>query len=212
MSLTTYRGCTLQLHAKTLTYPKLCLINWASIKISQKTMQSNLSLRTPLYYGQFTWSPRDWNPYKAYFSKTDTSIIRGCTLQLHAKTLTYPKLCLINWASIKISQKTMQSNLSLRTPLHYGQFTWSPRDWNPYKAYFSKTDTSIIRRLIPVPLMSVIKRFDCTRLKLPLCHVLFNLFFFIFLLVSINGSWSFALSFTSWFTQYLLLFTSLNLA
>ena len=39
--------------------------------------QSNLPfIRTPLYYyGQFTWSPSDRNPYKAYFSKMDTSII-----------------------------------------------------------------------------------------------------------------------------------------
>ena len=49
----------------------------------------------------------------------------------------------------------------IRTPLFYGQFTWSLRDRNPYKAYLSKTDTSIIRTLIPVPLVSVIKRFDC---------------------------------------------------
>ena len=48
----------------------------------------------------------------------------------------------------------------IRTPLYYGQFTWSLRDRNPYKAYFSKTDTSIIRTLIPVPLVSVINRFD----------------------------------------------------
>ena len=45
----------------------------------------------------------------------------------------------------------------IRTPLYYGQFTWSLRDRNPYKAYFSKTNTSIIRTPIPVPLVSVIK-------------------------------------------------------
>ena len=33
-------------------------------------------IRTPLYYGQFTWSLRDRNPYQAYFSKMDTSIIQ----------------------------------------------------------------------------------------------------------------------------------------
>ena len=55
----------------------------------------------------------------------------------------------------------MQWNISLRIPLYYGQFTWSLRDWDTYKAYFSKTDTSIIRTLISVPLVSVIKRFDC---------------------------------------------------
>ena len=44
----------------------------------------------------------------------------------------------------------------IRTPPYYGQFTWSLRDQNPYKAYFSKMDTSIIRTLIPAPLVSVI--------------------------------------------------------
>ena len=39
----------------------------------------HLFSRTPLYYGQFTWSLRDRNPYKAYLSKTDTSIIRTLT-------------------------------------------------------------------------------------------------------------------------------------
>ena len=49
----------------------------------------------------------------------------------------------------------------IRTPLYYGQFTWSLRDRNPYKAYLSKTDTSIMRTIIPVPLVSAIKRFNC---------------------------------------------------
>ena len=47
------------------------------------------------------------------------------------------------------------------TPLCYGQFNCSLRVRNPYKAYFSKTDTSIIWTLINVLLVSVIKRFDC---------------------------------------------------
>ena len=50
----------------------------------------------------------------------------------------------------------------VRKSLYYGQFIWSLRDRNPYKAYFPKTDTSIIRTFIPGPLMSVITRFDCT--------------------------------------------------
>ena len=49
----------------------------------------------------------------------------------------------------------------IRTALYYGQFTWSLRDRNPYKAYLSKTDTSIMRTLIPLPLMSVIKGCKC---------------------------------------------------
>ena len=54
-------------------------------------------------------------------------------------------------------------------------FTWSLRDRNPYKAYFSKTDTSVMRTLIPVPLVSVIKRFDCTEQYFPM--VLFILLY-----------------------------------
>ena len=68
---------------------------------------------------------------------------------------------------LHIDENTVEPLLTdtsiIRTPLYYGQFTWSPRDRNPYKAYLSKTDTSITRTLIPVPLVSVIKRFDCTQ-------------------------------------------------
>ena len=71
------------------------------------------------------------------------------------------------WKAYFTCQYTVEPLLTdtsiIRTPLYYGQFTWSPRDRNPYKAYLSKTDTSIIRTLIPVPLVSVIKSFDCNR-------------------------------------------------
>ena len=51
----------------------------------------------------------------------------------------------------------------IRTPLYYGQVTWSLREQNTYKVYFSKTDTSIIiGHFSPVPVVSIIKRFDCT--------------------------------------------------
>ena len=53
----------------------------------------------------------------------------------------------------------------IRTPLYYRQFTtWSMRDRNSlYKPrYFSKINTSIMRTLIPAPLVSVIERFDCS--------------------------------------------------
>ena len=55
----------------------------------------------------------------------------------------------------------IQSNLSLRTPLYYGQFGWSQKCQNlyiPYSVY--NTDTSVKRRLGSVPLASVLKRFD----------------------------------------------------
>ena len=62
----------------------------------------------------------------------------------------------------------------IRIPLYYGQFTWSLIDRNLYKAYFSKTDTSIMRTLIPVPLVFVIKKF----------HSIFSL-----ILSSLNLRW-----------------------
>ena len=42
---------------------------------------------------------------------------------------------------------------AIPSPLYCSQFTCSLRERNPYKAYFSKTDTSIIWTLIPVPLV-----------------------------------------------------------
>ena len=60
---------------------------------------------------------------------------------------------------ILITEEPLLTDTTLiRTSLYYGQFTWSLREQNPYKAYFSKTDSSIIRTLILVPLVSVIKR------------------------------------------------------
>ena len=54
----------------------------------------------------------------------------------------------------------------MQTPLFNGQFTWSLRDRNPYKAYFSKIGTSMIRTLIHVPAVSVFKRFDCSYMRM----------------------------------------------
>ena len=50
----------------------------------------------------------------------------------------------------------------IRTPLYYGQSTWSERDQILYKLYLFNTDTSIIRTLSFVLSVSVLKRFDCT--------------------------------------------------
>ena len=58
----------------------------------------------------------------------------------------------------------LQWNLSLRTPhlsITDSSLQWSLGDRSPDKAYLPKTDTSIMRTLIPVPLVSVIKMFDC---------------------------------------------------
>ena len=58
----------------------------------------------------------------------------------------------------------MQSNLSIRTrkPLHYGKFVWSQQKCQKsYITYLHNTDTSVKRTLGSVPLVSVLKRFDC---------------------------------------------------
>ena len=55
----------------------------------------------------------------------------------------------------------LQSNLSLRTPLYYGQFVWSQKCQKSYISYLYNTDTSARWTLGSVPLVSVLKRFDC---------------------------------------------------
>ena len=55
----------------------------------------------------------------------------------------------------------VQSNLSLRTPLYYGEFVWSQKCQKSYILYLYNTDTSVKRTLGSVHLMSLLKRFDC---------------------------------------------------
>ena len=57
----------------------------------------------------------------------------------------------------------VQSNLSLQTPLYYGQFIWSQKCQKSYFSYLYNTDTSVKLTLGSVPLVSVLKRFDCIR-------------------------------------------------
>ena len=57
--------------------------------------------------------------------------------------------------------KEIQSNLSLRTPLYYGQFVWSQKCQKSYIPYLYNTDTSVKRTLGSVPLVPVLERFDC---------------------------------------------------
>ena len=54
----------------------------------------------------------------------------------------------------------IQSNLSLRTPVYYGQFVRSQKCQKSYIPYLYYTDTSVKRTLGSVPLVSVLKRFD----------------------------------------------------
>jgi len=53
----------------------------------------------------------------------------------------------------------IQSNLSLRTALYYGQFVWSQKCQKSYIPYLY--NISVKRTLGSVPLVSVLKRFDC---------------------------------------------------
>ena len=49
----------------------------------------------------------------------------------------------------------------MRTPLYYGQFVWSQKSQKSYIPYLYNTDTSIKRTIGSVPVMSVLKRFNC---------------------------------------------------
>ena len=55
----------------------------------------------------------------------------------------------------------IQSNLSLRTPLLYGQFVWYQKSQKSYIPYLYNTDSSVKWTLGSVPLVSVLKRFYC---------------------------------------------------
>ena len=51
----------------------------------------------------------------------------------------------------------------IRTPLYYGQFVWSEKCQKSYIPYPYNTDKSVNRTIGSVPLVSVLKRFDCSR-------------------------------------------------
>ena len=63
--------------------------------------------------------------------------------------------------SIFLLGNRLQSNLSLRRPLYYRQFVWSQKCQKSYISYLYNTDTSARWTLGSVPLVSVLKRFDC---------------------------------------------------
>ena len=52
-------------------------------------------------------------------------------------------------------KEKLQSNLSLRTPLYYGQFVWSQKCQKSYVPNLYNTDTSVKRTLRSVPLVFV---------------------------------------------------------
>ena len=58
-------------------------------------------------------------------------------------------------------KEKLRSNLSLRTPFYYGQFVWFQKCQKSYVPYLCNKDTSVKRTLGSVPLVFVIKRFDC---------------------------------------------------
>ena len=75
------------------------------------------------------------------------------------------KMSSINDVIAPDQTKQIQSNFSLRTPLHYRQFVWSQERQKSYLLYLYHMDTSVKRTLGFVPLVSLLKRFDCTHFK-----------------------------------------------
>ena len=59
------------------------------------------------------------------------------------------------------SQPLLTDTSIIRTPLYYGQFVWSQKSQKSYIPYLYNTDTSVKRTLSSVPLVSVLRRFDC---------------------------------------------------
>ena len=51
----------------------------------------------------------------------------------------------------------------IRTPLYYGQFVLSQKCQKSYIPYLYNTATSVKRTLSSVPLVSILKRFDCSK-------------------------------------------------
>lgn len=56
------------------------------------------------------------------------------------------------------------------TLFYYGQFTRSETDKNSYKFYLCYMDTSIIQRVSPVSLVSILRWFECTQVWLHNYH------------------------------------------
>ena len=50
----------------------------------------------------------------------------------------------------------------IRTPLYYGQFVWSQKCQKSHIPYLYNTDTSVKRAIGFIPLVSVLKKFECT--------------------------------------------------
>ena len=77
-----------------------------------------------------------------------SSIQKGCNEQTKLR-------CWYNLTSL------ITDTFIVRTPLYYGQFVWSQKCQKSYTPYLYNTDTSVKRTLGSVPLVSVLKRFDC---------------------------------------------------
>ena len=61
---------------------------------------------------------------------------------------------------------TIQSNFSLRTALYHGQFVWSQKCQKSNILNLYNTDTSVKRTLGSVPLVSILKRFNCSNFQI----------------------------------------------
>ena len=84
-------------------------------------------------------------------------LVFSLRLFIHWKTF----LSKLSW-SVTLQNNEVQSNLSLRTPQYWHpSIIWSQKCQKSYIPYFYNTDTSVKRTLGSVPLVSVLKRFDC---------------------------------------------------
>ena len=83
----------------------------------------------------------------------------------------------------------VQSILSLPTPLYYGQFIWYQKCQTSYIPYLYHTDTAVKRTIGSVPLVSVLKRFDCIYLRSKM-----SLLIWLFVIIIKSTRWSANLS------------------
>ena len=96
---------------------------------------------TSFHYGTF-----QWKKFKSLLTSRTRSTLQSSLLaKSHLNGLFF----------------LIQSNLSLRTPLLYGQFVWYQKSQESYIPYLYNTDSSVKWTLGSVPLVSVLKRFYC---------------------------------------------------
>ena len=88
---------------------------------------------------KISFAVSDWTNDFSHTWKTSFALLIGPNL--------FPNENLRHGFLVSKSQYLYNKNSTsiIRTPLHYGQFTWSERDQIPYKLYLYNTDTSLLR-------------------------------------------------------------------